>query len=72
MSEWIKTSERMPERTDTVLVVDGGIEVYPATFYEGSFYEYGDTFTPCRISNRPTGNRSQQPHRTNHDLPVFI
>ncbi|MBN3043322.1 DUF551 domain-containing protein [Pectobacterium brasiliense] len=41
----------MPEETDTVLVVDHGIDVYPATFYEGGFYEYGDTFTPCRISN---------------------
>lgn len=49
--DWIKCSERMPDETDTVVVVDGGLDVYPSTFYKGNFYEYGDTLPPCLINN---------------------
>lgn len=41
-SAWIACSEQMPNDGDAVTVCDHGIDVYPAVFSNGEFYEYSD------------------------------
>ena len=40
--EWIACADRMPNEGDLVTVCDHGIDVYPAVFSSGEFYEYSD------------------------------
>ncbi|MCK1966817.1 DUF551 domain-containing protein [Franconibacter sp. IITDAS19] len=39
---WIACADRMPNEGDLVTVCDHGIDVYPAVFSSGEFYEYSD------------------------------
>ena len=39
---WIACAHRMPNEGDLVTVCDHGIDVYPAVFSNGEFYEYSD------------------------------
>lgn len=65
---WIACSERMPEDRDAVIVCDHWIDIYPAVFIGGVFYEYGEGLieNACRISNpthwQPLPAPPSQPH----------
>lgn len=51
---WIACADRMPNEGDLVTVCDHGIDVYPAVFSSGEFYEYSDRIIieeSTRISN---------------------
>jgi len=67
---WIACADRMPEDRDAVIVCDHWIDIYPAVFIGGVFYEYGEGLIEdaCRISNPTHWQPLPSPPVTNHPI----
>ncbi|WP_186370516.1 DUF551 domain-containing protein [Enterobacter sp. DE0047] len=67
---WIACSDRMPDDGENVTVCDHGVDVYPAVFIGGEFYEYGDGLieNALRMSNPTHWQPLPSPPTINHPI----
>lgn len=68
---WISCADRMPNEGDLVTVCDHGIDVYPAVFSNGEFYEYSDRIMieeSTRMSNPTHWMRLPSPPSQPHPI----
>lgn len=67
---WIACAERIPDESEAVTVCDHGVDVYPAVFIGGEFYEYGDGLIEdaMRMSNPTHWQPLPSPPAINHPI----
>lgn len=67
---WIACADMMPDESEAVTVCDHGVDVYPAVFIGGEFYEYGDGLieNALRMSNPTHWQPLPSPPAANHPI----